>query len=162
MSNVDTCNVLLAHALTVFSGTGGINDQLAAMSLSPPLPPVGSILNLSAPLDAYEKTTTVRYPAATLYCERLRNTQMEKFRVFSGNALLVVEIRVSGARAEDLETALNSYVEAACRVLGASRGAWTNVATYSGTYDVKFQAMRPGGKQFTKAAQIEFEIQVSI
>jgi len=162
MSAVDTCNLLLAQAVTTFSGTGGINDQLAAMSLDPPLPPVGSILILSAPLDAYEKTTSVRYPVATLYCARLRNTQMEKFRVFSGNALLVVEIRVSGVCANDLEKALNSYVEAACEVLYASRGAWTGIGTYSGGYDVKFQAMRLGGKQFTKAAQIEFEIQVSI
>jgi hypothetical protein len=158
---MDTCNVLLAHALTVFSGPGGINDQLAAMSLNPPLPQVGSILILSAPLDIYEKTSSIKYPVATLYCERLRNTQMEKFRVFSGNALLVVEIRISGSRAEELETGLNSYVEAACEVLYNSRGAWTDCGTYSGAYDVKFQGMRLGGKQFTKSAQIEFEIQVS-
>ncbi len=161
MSIMDTCNVLTSQALMVFSGTGGINDQLAAMSLNPPLPPVGSILAISAPLDAYEKTTSVRYPIVTLYCQRLRNTQMEKFRVFSGNALLVVELRVSGANAGDAETALNSYVEAACEVLYASRGVWTDIGTYSGAYDVKFQAMRLGGKQYTKSAQIEFEIQVS-
>ena len=161
MSGVDTCNVLLAQALAVFSGTGGINDQLAAMSLNPPLPPVGTILNLSAPMEAYEKTASVKYPVATLYCERLRNTQLQKFRVFSGNALLVVEIRVSGACAANLESDLNSYVEAACEVLYASRGAWTDIGTYSGAYDVKFQGMRLGGKQFTKSAQIEFEIQVS-
>jgi hypothetical protein len=161
MSIVDTCNVLLTQALSVFSGPGGVNDQLETMSLNPPLAPVGSILKLSAPLDAYEKTASVRYPAVTLYCERLRNTQMEKFRVFSGNALLVAEIRASGARAEDLETDLNSYVEAACRVLENYRGAWTEIGTYTGAYDVKFQAMRPGGKQFTKMAQIVFEVQVS-
>jgi hypothetical protein len=161
MSVVDTCNVLLSRAMTVFGGPGGINDQLAAMSSNPALPPVGSILNLSAPLDVYEKSASVKYPVATLYCERLRNTQMEKFRVFSGNALLVVELRVSGTRAEDLETNLNSYVEAACAVLYASRGAWSDIGTYSGAYEVKFLAMRPGGKQFTKSAQIEFEIQVS-
>lgn len=161
MSIVDTCNVLLAQGLNVLSGTGGINDQLAAMSLNPPLPPIGSILRVSAPLDAFEKTTSVKYPVALLYCERLRNTQMEKFRVFSGNALLVAEIRVSGANAMDLETALNSYVEATCEALYGARGAWTGIGTYSGAYDVKFQAMRLGGKQFTKSAQVEFEIQVS-
>jgi hypothetical protein len=161
MSTVDTCNVLVEQALTVFSGPGGINDQLVAMSLNPPLPPIASILKLSAPIDTYEKTATVKYPVATIYCERLRNTQMEKFRMLSGSALLVVEIRVSGARAEDLETNLNSYVEAACQVLEASRGPWTGIGTYAGAYDVKFQAMRPGGKQFTKSAHIEFDIQVS-
>jgi hypothetical protein len=132
------------------------------MSLSPSLPPVSTILNLSAPLDVYEKTTSVKYPVAAIYCGRLRNTQMEKYRIFSGSAQLVVDLRVSGASAEDLETSLNSYVEAACEVLYNSRGAWSNIGTYSGAYDVKFQAMRLGGKQFTKSAQIEFDIQVSI
>jgi hypothetical protein len=161
MSTIDTCNVLLATAHSVFSGSGGINSQLAGMALQPALPSIETILTLSAPLEVYEKTANVRYPVISIYCARLRNTQMEKFRVFSGNALLVVEIRVSGADAAGLETCLNSYVEAACEVLYNSRGAWTNIGTYSGAYDVKFQAMRPGGKQFTKAAQIEFEIQVS-
>jgi hypothetical protein len=159
--SIDTCNVLLEQALAVFSGTGGINDQLVALSLNPSLPPVGSILTLSAPVEAYEKTASLRYPVATIYCERLRNTQTEKFRMFSGSALLVVEIRVSGARAGDLDTELNSYVEAACQVLEASRGTWTGIGTYAGAYDVKFQAVRPGGKQFTKSAKIEFDIQIS-
>lgn len=161
MSTVDTCNALLGQALAVFTGPGGINGQLACMALNPPLAPVGSILSISAPLDAFEKTATVKYPALTLHCERLRNTQMEKFRVFSGNALLVVEVRVSGANAETVEKDLNSYVEAACETLYAARGAWTEIGTYSGAYDVKFHAMRLGGKQFTKSAQVEFEIQVS-
>ena len=161
MSIVDTCNVLLEQALQVFSGTGGINDRLAALSLSPRLPAVASILKLSAPVEAYEKTTSVSYPIATIYCERLKNAQTEKFRMFSGSALLVVEIRVSGARAEELDSNLNSYVEAACQVLEAARGPWTDIGTYNGAYDVKFKATHAGGKQFTKSAHIEFDIQVS-
>ncbi len=161
MSIVDTCNVVLQQAFTVFSGSGGINAQLAALSLNPPLPPISTILKISAPIDIYEKTTSVRYPVAAIYCERLRNTQAEKFRMLSGTALLVVEIRVSGERAADQETSLNSYVEAACQVLDAARGPWSGIGTYAGAYDVKFQAMRLGGKQFTKSARIEFEIQVS-
>jgi len=158
---MDTCNVLLESAVRIFSGSGGINDQLAMLSLRPALPPVASILKLSAAIDAYEKTTAVKYPVVSLSCERLRNTQVEKFRMFSGTASLVAEIRVSGARAEELESALNSYVEAACRVLEASRGSWTEAATYAGTYDVKFEGARLGGKQFTKSAQIEFDVMVS-
>ena len=158
---MDTCNVLLNQAADVFSGPGGINDQLAALSLNPSLPPVGTILKLSAAVDAYEKAASIRYPVATIYCERLRNTLAEKFRGFSGSALLVVEIRVSGARPEDLDAQLNSYVEAGCRVLEASRGPWTDIGTYTGAYDVKFQAMRQGGKHFTKSAHIEFDIHIS-
>jgi len=93
MSTIDTCNVLLATAHSVFSGSGGINSQLAGMALQPALPSIETILTLSAPLEVYEKTANVRYPVISIYCARLRNTQMEKFRVFSGNALLVVEIR---------------------------------------------------------------------
>ena len=158
---MDTCNLVLDQAMYVFGGPGGINDQLASMSLNPPLPPVDSILRLSAPVESYEKTVTVRYPVATVYCERLKNTLTEKFRMLSGTASLVVEIRVSGARAEDLDTQLNSYVQATCQVLEASRGSWTDIGTYAGDYDVKFQATRPGGKQFTKSAHIEFSIHIT-
>ena len=157
---MDTCNTLVDWALNVFGGKGGINDQLAAMSLDLILPPMGSILKLSAPIDAYEKTTSVRYPVLTICCQRLKNSLTEKFRMLSGTAVLAVEIRVSGTIAEELDTALNSYVEAACHVLDASRGSWSDIGTYAGTYDVKFQPMRPGGKQFIKSAQIEFDIQV--
>jgi len=158
---VDTCNLLLERALNVFSGLGGINDQLAAMALNPAIPLVSSIFNLSSPVDAYEKTTAIKYPVATIYCERLRNTQNEKFRMLSGTASMVVEIRVSGERAAALETSLNSYVQAATQVLDGARGPWTDIGTYAGAYDVKFQAMRSGGKQFVKCAHIEFEIFIS-
>jgi hypothetical protein len=151
----------LDRALTVFSGPGGINDQLTALSLNPAIPLVGSILNLSSPVDAYEKATAVKYPVVTVYCERLRNTQNEKFRMLSGIALMVVEIRVSGERAEALETNLNSYVQAATQVLDGARGPWTDIGTYTGAYHVKFQAMRSGGKQFVKSVHIEFEILIS-
>jgi hypothetical protein len=158
---VDTCNMVVDQALYVFSGPGGINDQLASMSLNPALPPVSSILKLSAPLDAYEKTASVGYPVATIYCDRLKNTLAEKYRMLSGSATLVVELRVSGARVEDLDTQLNSYVQAACGVLEATRGPWTDIGTYTGTYDIKFQSAKPGGKQFTKSAHIEFDIHIS-
>jgi hypothetical protein len=161
MNTLDTCNVLVEQALEVFSGSGGINDQLAAAAPFTTLAPVASILKLSAALDTYERTASVHYPVATIHCQRLRNTQTEKFRMLSGTATLVVEIRVSGERAEELESSLNSYVHAACQVLEACRGAWTAIGTYAGAYDIKFHTLRPGGKQFTKSAQIEFEIQIS-
>jgi hypothetical protein len=147
--------------MTVFTGPGGINDQLTGMKLNPPLSPLSTILQLSAPVDTYEKTATVRYPVATVYCDRLRNTQAEKFRTFSGTASLAIDIRVSGARAEDLDIGLNSYVEATCRALEGARGPWTDIGVYAGAYDVKFQPARPGGKQFTKSAHIEFDIHIS-
>jgi len=158
---VATCNVLIDRAFQIFSGQSGLNDRLAAIPLLSPLSPISSILKLSAPIDAYEKSASVRYPVARIYCERLKNTLMEKHRSVSGTALLVVEIRVSGARPEELDEQLNSYVEAACQVLEATRGSWTEIATYPGAYEVKFQAMKPGGKQFTKSAHIEFELYIS-
>ena len=161
MNTPDTCNVLVDQALEVFRGAGGINDQLAAGSPCMTLAPVASILKLSSAIDTYERTAAVGYPVAAVYCQRLRNTQTEKFRMLSGTVTLVIEIRVSGERVEELETDLNSYVHAACQVLEASRGAWTAIGTYAGAYDIKFQPLRPGGKQFMKSAQIEFEIQIS-
>lgn len=161
MSAIDTCNVLLGQAQAVFTGPEGINAQLTGLAIQPALPPVATILTVSAPMDIYEKSAGVRYPVACIYCTRLKNTQHEKFRMFSGVATLVIEIRVSGENAGVVEKSLNSYVEAACEALYKSQGSWTSVGTYSGAYDVKFQAMRQGGKQFLKSAQIELEIQVS-
>src|SRR5262249_27116751 len=131
VDGMDTCNLLLARALAVFSGPGGINDQLASISLDPVFPPVGSFLRVSTPMESYEKSAAVKYPVATLYCERLKNTQMEKFRLFSGTALLVFEIRVSSTNAEELDASLNSYVQAACQVLENARGTWTEVGMYA-------------------------------
>jgi hypothetical protein len=161
MNTLDTCNALVAQALAVFTGTSGINAQLAVMSLSSKPAPVETIMKMSAPIDVYEKTASLRYPVVTIFCERLKNTQAEKFRALSGTALLVVEIRVSGAHVQHLDAELNSYVEAACQVLAAARGAWTSIGAYAGGYDVKFQPARAGGKQFAKSARIEFEIHVS-
>ena len=158
---MDTYNLLVDQAVAVFSGAGGINDQLAEQGLMTPPAPVASILKLSAPLDVYEKTASVRYPAMTICCVRLKNTQTERFRMLSGIATLSVEIRVSGTQADQLDSNLNAYVEAACRVLEGSSGPWTPAGTYTGAYEVKFQAARAGGKQFTKSAQIEFDILVS-
>ena len=158
---MDTFNTVVDQAVVVFGGAGGINDQLTAMALNLSLPALSSVLKLSAPIELYEKTTTVAYPIATVYCERVKNSQAEKFRMFSGSAALVLEIRISGARAELLDTELSLYVEAACHVLDASRGPWTGIGTYAGAYDIKFQPTRAGGKHFTKSAQIEFEIHIS-
>jgi hypothetical protein len=158
---MDTCNLVVEQALAVFGGSGGMNDRLAAVTSNRTLSPVVSFLRVSAALDSYEKSTTVRYPAATVYCTKLKNTQTERFRMFSGTATVVLEIRVSGERAEELEADLNTYVQAACEVLDASRGPWSTIGTYGGAYEVKFQATKAGGKQFMKSAQIEFEIQIS-
>ena len=158
---MDTCNQLVQQALTVFSGPEGINGQLASIGTSNPLAPLHGILRLSAALDNYEKAAPLRYPAATVYLQKIKNNQTERFRLFSGTGTLVIEIRVSGDRAEELEATLNSYVQATCQVLESSRGAWTEVGTYAGGYEVKFQPLRPGGRQFIKSAQIEFEIQIN-
>jgi len=161
MSTPGVCNQIVDYAVQVFGGAAGINAQLAEMAGARTLPRVGSILRLSASIESYEKTTAVRYPAATLCCQKIKNAQTEKFRSLSGTATLALDIRVTGERAEDIEAHLNTYVEAACRVLESSLGQWTNAGFYAGAYDVKFQGIRPGGKQFTKSAEIVFDIQLS-
>jgi hypothetical protein len=156
MSNVDTCNALVSAAIHLLGGSSGINSQLPGG-----IAPVGSLLKFSGPVDVYEKAASIRYPVVNVHCERLRNTQREKYLSLSGEATLVVEVKVSGTNSDQLETSLNSYVEATCQCLQSARGTWTSAGTYSGNYDVKFQPLRTGGKQFVKSARIEFDIHVS-
>lgn len=159
--STDTCNQLVAEAISRFQGENGLNQQLPSLSGPYPLPSIATFVRFSGALDIYEKAESIRYPVAAIYCSGLKNTQREKFRTLSGTASLVLEIRVSGAKAEELETVLNSYVEAACVVLTASRGSWASFGSYSGDYAITFQSIRAGGKHFVKSAKIEFDIHVS-
>src|SRR5262245_59224825 len=48
--------------------------------------------------DLAEKTAGVKYPAVYVYCDKIINDQVEKFRSFSGRVLVAVEVRLSQDR----------------------------------------------------------------
>ena len=109
-----------------------------------------------------EKSNTVRYPAANVYCEKLVNSQAEKFRSFSGTIQMAIDLRHSESRIEAVQADLETYADAVMGVLSANRGDWGNGMYYGGGYQVAFGPVKHGGRNYIQNAKITFEIGVSI
>ena len=52
-------------------------------------------------------------------------------------------------------------MDAVCALLDDSRGDWGNGAFYSGGYDVSYEPVGRGGKNFLQRATVGFDIEVS-
>ncbi len=109
-----------------------------------------------------EKTAGVQYPAFYVRCEKLTNRLREKFRTFSGEARLAVDVRVTHDRLETLDQMLELHVEAVTDVLDSHRGDWGGGIFYAGGYEVTFAGAKHGGKNFVQSAKIVFDVNVSI
>jgi hypothetical protein len=146
------------------STADGVNVRLGAMEASDTslsAPGVRSITALNANVEISEKTGHANYPALMVYCDRLSNSLKEKFRQFSGKAHAVVEVRYSQDRIEGIETATQVYVDAVCGLLDDSRGNWGSGLFYGGGYEVSYEPVGRGGKNFLQRARVGFEIEVS-
>src|SRR5205085_10633017 len=96
--------------------------------------------------DVAERSTTVQYPAVNVYCEKIANTLKEKFRAFSGDVHMAIELRHSQDRLEGLQDTLEIYADALAQVLNAGRGDWGDGMFYGGAYVVSFGPVKKGGK----------------
>jgi len=147
------------------STVDGVNVRLGAIERSDSgVTALGirSIVALNANVEIGEKTGHAQYPALLVYCDKISNLLKEKFRQFSGKAHLVVEVRYSQDRLDALETNTQACADAVCALLDDSRGDWGNGAFYSGGYDVSYEPVGRGGKNFLQRAKVGFEIQVSL
>jgi len=128
------------------------------------LPQIGQsqIIGQKVAFEIAEKSPGVKYPVAYVYCEKLTNSLTEKFRRFSGKALMVVEIRISQDRMEELERKLQFYVEAVMNVLEQNRGDLGSGLFFGGEYQVEFGPVKHGGKNFIQIARVLFELDVSV
>jgi hypothetical protein len=108
-----------------------------------------------------ERTAGVVYPAVYVYCEGLANLQKEKFRTFSGKAYMVVEVRTTHDRLEQVSKNLQYYAGAATEVLDGQRGDWGSGMFYTGGYKVEFGPIKHGGRNFLQVAKVQFEVDVS-
>jgi hypothetical protein len=52
-------------------------------------------------------------------------------------------------------------VDAVTQVLDANRGSWGEGAFYAGGYEVSFDPIRHGGKNFIQSAKVSFEVDLS-
>ena len=109
-----------------------------------------------------ERSIEVKYPTVLVYCEKIVNDLREKFRTFSGRALLAIDIRVSQDRIEGVEQLLSHYVDAVTRVLDQNRGDWGGGTFYTGGYEVTFEEVESGGKFFLQSARVRFQVLVSV
>lgn len=154
-----------AAVINMLTDGSGINANLASLS-SPDSQLVQTIeaaqvhdQNIAA--DLAERSTIAKYPALYVYCDRLLNNQAEKFRSFSGTAQMTIEIRHSKDRLDDLQTALQLYVDSVSSVLAQAQGDWGNGMFYAGGYEVTFGPVKHGGRNFLQVGKISFQVQVS-
>lgn len=118
-----------------------------------------SARNVSA--DLSEKGGNASYPAVLVYCDKLSNSLKEKYRQFSGTAHLVAEVRNSEDRLDTIQRDLELYVDAVCALLDDSRGDWGDGAFYAGGYEVSYEPIARGGKNYLQRAKVGFEVEIS-
>ncbi len=133
------------------------NDTGVALA---PLPPA-HIVNQNVAFDLTERAKIVKYPVIHVYVDRVRNQLTEKFRTFSGKAHTVAEVRVSQDRIDGLEEQLRLYVDAVTGVLDANRGNWGDGAFFAGAYEVSYEPIKHGGKNFIQIAKVSFDVDLS-
>jgi len=141
--------------------TAAIGPLAAAQGLV--LPPIAKlqIIAQNAAAEIFERSTGKKYPVIHAYCAKIVNLQREKFRVFSGEAQMVVEARVSQDRMDELESRVQTYAGAITQVLEESRGDWGDGICYNGGYEVIFGGVKQGGNNFIQTAKISFVLDIS-
>jgi len=147
------------------TGPKGVNAGLGALT-QPSDGPAGlldaaQVRSLNVAADVADRSTLITYPALNVYCEKISNSLIEKFRTFSGTVQMAVEIRHSQDRLDGLQDALSLYADAVTQTLNTARGDWGDGMFYGGAYDVSFGPVKKGGKNFIQVAKVTFEIGVS-
>lgn len=150
------------------TGTGSVSAinsavATAALDAGVTLAPVPTfyIVAQNMSIELWERATVVKYPLIQVYADRVRNLLTEKFRTFSGKIRTVAEIRVSHDRIEGLEERLRLYADAVTQILDANRGSWGQGAFYTGGYEIVFNPVKQGGKNFRQVATVTFEVDLS-
>lgn len=144
------------------AGVGAAASQLASdrSSQVPAIAPE-QILAQNVSFEIAERSSMTKYPAVHVYADRVKNALTEKFRTFSGKVRTVAEVRVSQDRIEGIEDQLKVYAEAVTQVLDANRGDWGQGAFYTGGYEVQFDPVKHGGRNFLQVARVLFEVDLS-
>jgi hypothetical protein len=152
------------HVLALLAGDKGMNaalDELKTISSHVPAD-IRSFLGMNVAAELLEKANQAQYPAVLVYCEKLNNTLEEKFRTFSGQARVTVEIRNSEDRIEGVNKSSSVYADVICEVLNQARGPWSDAFWFGGGYEVTYQPVKAGGKHFVQSTKVTFEVDVSV
>jgi len=102
----------------------------------------------------FEKAGRYKYPVVLAYCVKVTNGLKERFQRFSGTIDAVLEIQVSADRADQLAEALYELADVMGDTIGRCRGPLGDGYYLPGSYEIRFDAPKPGGLHFVQAAQI--------
>ncbi|MDQ2843303.1 MAG: hypothetical protein M3Y72_20150 [Acidobacteriota bacterium] len=135
-----------------------------AKALQPAIPTItaGQVVLSSAAPDLADKNMQMAYPRVCIYSSNSKNTQIEKFRSFSGSVSLVAEIWASANLVNQTDEWIHFYVEAVAEILQLNSGDWGDGMFYSGAYEVQFQPPKAGGLGFVQSAKLTFSLNVSV
>ena len=158
-------STVTAQVVTLLSAPQGLNACVTTLgqaeSVTPQ--PVGQsqILAQNVSVELAERSTDVQYPSVSVYCEKIVNQLKEKFRNFSGIAVMTIEVRVSQDRLNGIEEQLQMYVDAATQVLDQNRGDWGEGMFFAGAYEATLGSVKHGGQNFIQVGKVSFEVGVS-
>jgi hypothetical protein len=125
-----------------------------------PIPPE-RIFHQNVSIALAERSQAIKYPVIHVYSDRVQNKLTEKFRIFSGKVRIVAEVRLSQDRLEGIEDQLRLYAEAVTQVLDSNRGSWGEGAFFSGGYEISFEPVLHGGRNFLQIAKVTLEVDFS-
>ena len=158
--------VAAAGLLEKLTGAAGLRDKLAGLAeqvaFELPVVELEQIQVRTIAAEVHERSTAFKYPLVLVYPERIKNDQKEKFKRFSGTVSMVVEIRLTQDRVDDLEAKLGAYVDSVTDVIEAAKGNWDSCLYFSGAYEVVFEPVKRGGTGFAQRARVLMPVHVSV
>jgi hypothetical protein len=101
------------------------------------------------------------YPRVCIHTDHAVNNQREKFRAFSGVAVVAADVWSSASLEQQTEAALHFYVEGIAGILRANIGDLGDGYRYSGVYEVHMQTPKTGGAGFVQQARVTCNLEVS-
>jgi hypothetical protein len=158
-------STVTTQVVTLLGAPQGLNACISTLgqAANTTLAPVGQnqLLAQNVPIEIAERSTDVKYPSVSVYCEKIQNQLKEKFRNFSGKAIMAIEVRVSQDRLDGIEEQAQMYLDAVTQVLDQNRGDWGEGMYYAGCYEATLAAVKHGGQNFVQIGKVTFEVGVS-
>jgi len=121
--------------------------------------PRGQVAQMNLAADIADQNLDADYPAIFLFADEAQNENRERFAWFSGVISLGIDLRLTAARPDALESSIHRYTEAILDVLQDSAGEWSAGLMYDGRYTVRYSPGALGGENFLQTARIELQIE---
>ncbi len=141
----------------------GINARMAAIEARDGVimqrvrPEQIALMNL--PAEIADANLDADYPEIYLFADEAHNENRERFAWFSGTISLGIDVRISAARPESLESGIHRTVEAVIDVLQDSEGMWSDGIIYGGRYSIRYFPSVLGGDNFLQDARISVTLE---